>query len=188
LKHNSERDYYESLLNRGAASTSKQGAIENIGNLLALVCVAKTTAGSALFAEHKVGAMGKESVFPLITLLVSIAWFHQNQPKEEVENAKENLKNCMRDIEIFYPRTVGNEWDPPKKHSYLQLSTYMTFHGNTLNFYSGFGERSHIEYVKDNALRTQRQIQSFIEQMAHRVEENAIPSVAEHIPEEISGI
>ena len=192
LKRNSDRDYYESSLNQGATSTSKQGAIENLGNLLALVCVAKTTAGRTLFESNDIGAHEEDDpVSPLIMLLASVAWFHQDHPHDEVENAKENIKNVMLDVEVFFSRNEGNDWDIPKKHAYMQLCVYMSFYGNALNFYSGFGERSHIEYVKDNAMNTQRQIHSFLQQMAHRVEENSILSVAEHnmiqqYPEEIS--
>jgi hypothetical protein len=46
--------------------------------------------------------------------------------------------------------------------------------GNAANFDGKQGERSHIDFVKDHAVHTQRQISKFLEQVGERVTERAV--------------
>jgi hypothetical protein len=51
---------------------------------------------------------------------------------------------------------------------------YIMMFGNAANFDGKQGERSHIDFVKDHAVRTQRQISKFLEQVGERVTERAV--------------
>ena len=50
---------------------------------------------------------------------------------------------------------------------------------NAYNFYGGWGERCHIEWIKDNGLRTQRQASNFNDQIGERICEGVILKMAE---------
>ena len=51
LKRNSNHDYYESSLHKGATETAKQGALENVGHILAFAALCSTDAGINLLDE-----------------------------------------------------------------------------------------------------------------------------------------
>jgi hypothetical protein len=51
-------------------------------------------------------------------------------------------------------------------------------YGNASNFYGGWGERCHIEWIKDNGLRTQRQASNFNYQIGERIYEGVILKTA----------
>ncbi len=51
LKRNCDHDYYESSLHKGATETVKQGALENIGHILAFAALCSTEAGINLLDD-----------------------------------------------------------------------------------------------------------------------------------------
>ena len=88
MKRNSDRNYWESGLSKGATSTTKQGATQNIGDVLALVCLSFTFSGRIIFDRRQVSVSGPDKMLPLIMFLTSLQWFHTSNPKEEVINAR----------------------------------------------------------------------------------------------------
>ena len=170
----SDRDYYKSSINKGATENAKQGATENIGNVLALVLLSYTESGQALFRRNGLGGghVHWSMVYPIVLFLTSLGWMHSDIPKEEIDPSRTFLGKIMQDIKIFFNRTEGQGWDIPKLHAYLQMPDYIRWFGNGINFYGGFGERGHITYVKDNAQQTQRQSSTFLEQIGRRCEES----------------
>jgi hypothetical protein len=182
----SERDYYQGSLIHASTETTKQGAIENIGNLFLLAFLSRTEAGKKIYKDHEVGyinAKEKETeedrFYPIITFLSSIGWFHTSNPKHDVHCAQQVLKDTIDDIESRFSRKEGLGFSIPKKHLYLLFRVYIMFYGNAFNFYGGWGERGHIDYVKDNAKNTQRQASKFLAQLGTRVEERAVLAQAE---------
>ena len=45
------------------------------------------------------------------------------------------------------------------------MQKYVQMYGNASNFYGGWGELCHIEWIKDNGLHTQRQALNFNDQI-----------------------
>lgn len=179
MKRNSDRNYWESGLSKGATSTTKQGATQNIGDVLALVCLSFTFSGRIIFDRRQVSVSGPDKMLPLIMFLTSLQWFHTSNPKEEVINAREFIRSIIRDVITCFPRTIGNGWKIPKVHSYIQMVEFLKMFGNGLNFYGGFGERGHITHVKDNAEQTRQQSQTFLQEIGKRVSEKAVIGVME---------
>jgi len=61
----------------------------------------------------------------------------------------------------------------------MLIHKYVQKYGNSLNFYGGWGERAHIDWVKDNSLHTQRHASTFIEQVGEWISERVIIVKAE---------
>jgi hypothetical protein len=59
------------------------------------------------------------------------------------------------------------------------MQNYVQMYGNASNFYGGWGECCHIEWIKDNSLRTQRHASNFNEQIGERICEGVILKTAE---------
>ena len=152
--------------------------MENIGNVLAILCLSVTIAGNDLLTRNNIGSNNqdeggegnsddeKDISHPLKLFMSCIAWFHTSNPKEEVENAGGLVAAVLHDIIKFIERTEGHGWDIPKCHAWLQFVQYMKFFGNGMNFWGGPGEHSHIRLLKDNARRTQKQVPKFGRQVA----------------------
>ena len=61
----------------------------------------------------------------------------------------------------------------------MLIQRYVQMCGNAYNFYGGWGEHCHIEWIKDNGLRTQRQASNFNDQIGERICEGVILKMAE---------
>lgn len=67
-------------------------------------------------------------------------------------------------------------------HAYVLMQKYIQMYGNAANFYSGWGERFHIVWIKDNGLHTQRQATKFDEQNGeHVIFEGVVLNMAKYI-------
>ena len=179
LKRNCDRDYYESSLHKGATETVKQGALENIGNLLAVMCISRTVHGHELLTRNALTDDERDFAHPIIMLMSYIGWMHNDNPKDEVHRAKGFIADIMADIAAFFPRDEGQGWDIPKYKGAIQMVQCIEWFGNAAGFYGGHGEHSHITYVKDNARRTQKRAPTFLEQMSERIHEQAIVDKAD---------
>ena len=179
LKRNCDHDYYESSLHKGATETVKQGALENIGHLLSLAALCSTDAGINLLDEKIDGAHPSLIQHTLIHLLASVVWLHSDNNKEEVRKSEAAFGKVLSDIKNIFPRSCGNSWKLPKVHGYMLMQRYVQMYGNAYNFYGGWGERCHIEWIKDNGLRTQRQASNFNDQIGERICEGVILKMAE---------
>ena len=111
---------------------------------------------------------------PIIYLMGLIGWIHHNNPKDEVQRAADIVKSTMDDLIKFFPRETGAGWNIPKVKGAMLMRVYMMYYGNAINFYGGFGERAHVDFVKTNAPCTQRRATSFCSQLKDRVTEQVI--------------
>jgi hypothetical protein len=179
LKRNCDHDYYESSLHKGATETVKQGALENIGHLLSLAALCTTDAGINLLDKKIDGAHPSLIQHTLIHLLASVVWLHSDNNKEDVRKSEAAFGKVLSDIKNIFPRPCGNSWKIPKVHGYMLMQRYVQMYGNASNFYGGWGERCHIEWIKDNGLRTQRQASTFNDQIGERICEGVILKTAE---------
>ena len=64
-------------------------------------------------------------------------------------------------------------------HGYMLMQKYVQMYGNESNFYGGWGEFCHSEWIKDNGLCTQRQALCFNDQIGERICEGIILKMAE---------
>eukprot|EP00956_Cyclotella_meneghiniana_P000455 scaffold523_cov39-Cyclotella_meneghiniana.AAC.2 len=176
-----DHDYYKSSPNKGATETVKQGATENIGNVLALILLSYSHSGQELFVRNGVGGgnKGADMMNPLLLFLTSLAWMHSNVKKEEINPSLKYLSIIMEDIKNAFERTEGQGWDVPKVHSYLQMPHYIRWYGNAVNYYGGFGERGHITWVKDNFENTRKQSDTFLQDLGKRCEEKIMIGVVQ---------
>lgn len=49
------------------------------------------------------------------------------------------------------------------------MHQYVQMYGNGSNFYVGWGECSHIEWINDNGIHIQRQARNFNEQVGEKI-------------------
>ena len=56
----------------------------------------------------------------------------------------------------------------------MLMQKYVQMYRNSSNFYGGWGERCHIEWIKDNGLHTQRQASNFNDQIGEHICEGVI--------------
>eukprot|EP00956_Cyclotella_meneghiniana_P020613 scaffold36604_cov62-Cyclotella_meneghiniana.AAC.1 len=178
LQRNCDHDIPESSLIKGAAETVKQGAVENIGNLLNIMCIAVTETGKDLMTRYLYTGDDKDVVTPLIALFSYIRWLHSTNPKNEVEHALPAVYDTLRDIKTFFDREKGNNWDIPKFHGAIQICECIPYHGSARNQYGGPGEESHKTWLKDPSVRTRRQAKSFLPEVGKRIEENVVLEAA----------
>jgi hypothetical protein len=88
--------------------------------------------------------------------------------------SKAAFGKVIADIKNIFPRRGGNNWKIPKMHEKILVRKYVQKYGNACNFYGGWGERAHIDWVKDNGLHMQRHARTFIEQVGERISEGVI--------------
>jgi hypothetical protein len=177
LMRNSDRDYQPGSLAKGATDTTQQGAMQNIGNVFSLLCLSYTKAGHSLMTKYRTeGGDDKDISHPLAMFMAMIAWFHQENETDEVKKSPKYVGRVFNDLIEFFKREDGNGWDIPKAHGLLQFPLFMILFGCAANFDGKMGERSHIDHIKDNGLRTQRQMASFLQQVGERLSEQKILS------------
>ena len=94
-------------------------------------------------------------------------WFHDSNPREEVDQARSLITKVLRSLQELFPREgVGNEWKIPKMHAATKFQPYMKRYGSAMNFYGGTGESAHKIFVKAPGQKTQRRVSEFASQVA----------------------
>ena len=167
LKRNCDHDIPESSLIKGAAETVKQGAVENIGNLLNIICIAVTDIGKDLMTRNLYTGDDKDVVTPLIAMFAYIGWLHSSNPKNEVKHALPAVYDMLRDVKTFFHRDKQkcNNWDIPKFHGAIQICECIPYHGSARNQYGGPREESHKTWL-------------FLTEVGKRIEENVVLEAA----------
>jgi hypothetical protein len=121
----------------------KQGALKNIGHILALAALCFADAGINLLDDKIDGAHLSLIQHTFVHLLASISWLHSDNSKEEVCNSETAFGKVMSGIKNIFPRSCGNIWKIPKLHGYMLMQKYVQMYGNASNFYGGWGECCH---------------------------------------------
>jgi hypothetical protein len=97
------------------------------------------------------------------------AWFHNSNPKEEVNNARPLIAKVLRLLQRMFPRErTGNEYNLPKMHAMTKFQFYMKRYGSAINFYGGTGESARKQFVKAPGQKTQRQVTEFASQVVNQ--------------------
>ena len=84
-------------------------------------------------------------------------WFHDSNPKEEVDQSRPLTGKVLRLLQELFPRDgIGNGYNPPKMHGMTKFQFYMKRYGSAMNLYGGTGESAHKLFVKAPGQTTQQ--------------------------------
>ena len=96
-------------------------------------------------------------------------WFHDNNGKDEVRRARNNIALVLRSVQRFFPRSgKTNSYNIPKMHRMTKMQEYMKLFGSGMNFYGGPGKAAHKTFVKLASQKTQKRISEFAKQTANQ--------------------
>ena len=56
-------------------------------------------------------------------------WFHNSNPKEEVNSARPTIAHTIRLMQNVFPRLDGQGWKIPKVHKLTKFQDYMILFG-----------------------------------------------------------
>ncbi len=89
-------------------------------------------------------------------------WFHNNNGKDKVRSARNNIALVLRSVQRFFPRSEKtNSYNIPKMHGMTKMQEYMKLFVSGMNFYGGSGEAAHGQ-------KTQRRVSEFAKQTANQ--------------------
>ena len=114
--------------------------------------------------------IGKKEVLKCMKNYVAMEeWFHDNNGKDEVRSARNNIALVLRLVQQFFPRSEKtNGYNIPKMHGMTKMQEYMKLFGSGMNFYGGPGEAAHKTFVKMAGQKTQRRVNEFAKQTANQ--------------------
>jgi hypothetical protein len=144
---------------------------EQNGNLFLLLCITSTAlGGEKLQTALQYNDRTWKKWLHFVKLYLSMeAWFHDSNPKEEVNNARPLIAKVLQLLQRMFPREgTGNEYNLPKMHAMTKFQFYMKRYGSAINFYGGTGESAHKQFVKAPGQKTQRRITEFASQVANQ--------------------
>ena len=97
-------------------------------------------------------------------------WFHCDNNKREVINARHKIGKVLKTMQTLFPRGEGtNGYNIPKMHGMAKMVDYIILFGSAMIFFGGPGESSHIQFVKSPGLKTQRRVASQVAKQYHHV-------------------
>ena len=64
-------------------------------------------------------------------------WFHDFNPKEEVERARRKIAEVLKLMKEVFPRDEGQGYNIPKHHGMTKMQYYMMLFGSGINFFGG---------------------------------------------------
>ncbi len=168
IRRQSERDFPRGATRNGIVDGTKCQASERRGNLFSLACISFTTDGLILKEGMKFTDNQWRSFLLFIRQYLAMEeWFHSENDKEEVRNARHKIGKVLKNMQDLFPRGEGtNGWNIPKMHGMTKVQSYMLLFGSAINFFGGPGESSHKQFVKKPGLKTQRRVSEFAVQTA----------------------
>jgi hypothetical protein len=96
-------------------------------------------------------------------------WFHNNNGKDEVRSARNNIALVLRSVQQVFPRSgKTNSYNIPKMPGMTKMQEYMKLFGSGMNFYGGLGKATHKTFVKLAGQKTQRIVSEFAKQTANQ--------------------
>ena len=127
MKRQSERDMPRGSIRNGLIDTTRCQSSERKGNFFLLMCIAHTTAGSALLKD-KLGYNNRRwnEWLTFVQLYLSMEeWFHDSRPKEEVRNSRVAICVVIEMMQELFPRTDGHGYNLPKMHGMTKMQEYI---------------------------------------------------------------
>jgi hypothetical protein len=171
VKRQSDRDFPRGSMRNGIIDDTKCQAEERKGNLFLLLCIGSTVlGGEKLQSALRYDDRTWKKWLQFIKLYLSMEqWFHDSNPKEEVNNARPLIAKVLRSLKDLFPREgKGNEYNIPKFHAMTKMQFYIKRYGSAINFYGGTGESAHKFFVKAPGQKTQRRVTEFASQTANQ--------------------
>jgi hypothetical protein len=107
-------------------------------------------------------------------------WFHQSNPKDEVNAACPLIAYTIKLMQVVFPRKAGCVWNIPKSHGLTKFKLYMKLFGSASNFFGGVGESNHKKLSKTQAITHRRELITsqiatrYYERMVHEIAEEAL--------------
>ena len=171
MKQQSERDTPRGSIRNGLIDTTRCQSLEWKGNFFLLMCIAHTTAGSAILKE-KLGYNNRQwnEWLTFAKLYLSMEeWFHDSCLKEEeVRKSRVAIGIVIEMMQELFPRADGHGYNLPKMHGMTNMQEYVWLFGSLMNCYSGPGEASHKCFVKSLGWKTQWRVSEFATQVAEQ--------------------
>ena len=143
---NSERDFPQRSAGRnGLFAKSKQNGMEQRRNLLCLLCLSHTeTIRNKLKDCLSDSSISINKFFDCLKLYLSMeGWFHDPNPKEEVNSARCTIAHTITLMKNVFPRLDGQGWMIPKVHGLTKFQHYMILFRSAIKFHGTVGENSH---------------------------------------------
>jgi hypothetical protein len=168
IQRQSERDFPRGTTRNGIVDGTKCQASERRGNLFSLTCIAHTHDGLILKEEMKLSDDKWRSLKLFLRQYLAMEeWFHSDNNKLEVQNARRKIAKVLKMLQELFPRGEGtNGYNIPKMHGMTKMQSYMMRFGCAMNFFGGTGESSHKQFVKAPGQKTQRRVSEFAHQTA----------------------
>lgn len=168
IQRQSERDFPRGATRNGIVDGTKCQASERRGNLFSLTCIAHTHDGLILKEEMKLSDDKWRSLKLFLRQYLAMEeWFHSDNNKLEVQNARRKIAKVLKMLQELFPRGEGtNGYNIPKMHGMTKMQSYMMRFGCAMNFFGGTGESSHKQFVKAPGQKTQRRVSEFAHQTA----------------------
>jgi len=111
----------------------------------------------------------KELLKCMNSYLAMEEWFHNNNGKDGVRSARNNIVLVLRSVQQLFPRSgKTNSCNIPKMHGMTKIQEYMKLFGSGMNFDSGLGKATHKTFVKLAGQKTQRRVSEFAKQTANQ--------------------
>jgi len=158
-------------MRNGIIDDTKCQSEEQKGNQFLLLCIGSTAlGGEKLQTALQYNDQTWKKWLGFVKLYLSMEqWFHDSNPKEEVNNARPLIAKVLQLLQNLFPRDgTGNEYNMPKMHAMTKFQFYMKQYGSAINFYGGTGESAHKHFVKAPGLKTQRRVTEFPSQVANQ--------------------
>ena len=167
MKRQSDRDFPRGSMRNGIIDDTKCQSEERKGNLFLLLCIASTNLGSEkLQTALRYDDDTWKKWLKFVKLYLSMEeWFHDSNPKEEVDQSRPLIGKVLRLLQELFPRDgIGNGYNLPKMHGMTKFQFYMKRYGSAMNFYGGTGESARKVFVAGQ--KTQRRVSEFASQVA----------------------
>jgi len=168
IQHQSERDFPRGSTRNGLIDGTKCQSSERKGNLFRLLIIACRTTGRKILQDglRLNDDQWKQFIFFLKMYLAMEEWFHDENDKVKVNNARPTIATVLTLMKKYFPRNGEhtNGYNLPKMHGATKMQTYIKLLGSGLNFFGGPGEAAHKIFVKASGQKTQRRLSEFAQQ------------------------
>jgi len=137
VRRQSDRDFPRGSMRNGIIDDTKCQSEEQKGNLFLLLCIGSTAlGGQKLQTALRYNDRTWKKWLGFIKLYLSMEeWFHDSNPKEEVNNARPIIAKVLQLLQDLFPRDgTGNEYNIPKMHAMTKFQFYMKRYGSAINF------------------------------------------------------
>ena len=159
IRRQSDRDFPRGSIRNGIIDDTKCQSEERRGNLFLLLCIASTVmGGEKLKTALRYDDKDWKAWIKFVKLYLSMEeWFHDSNPKQEVDQARHLIAKVLTRLQKLFPRpnNIGNGYNLPKMHGMTKFQFYIKRYGSAINFYGGTGESAHKFFVKAPGLKTQ---------------------------------